>query len=174
MKIANTKLQGVKLITPEVFRDHRGEYVETFNEKEYFSAGVRCKFVQDDVSVSKKGVLRGIHGDEKTWKLVQCLHGKFFLAVVNCDPYSSDFGESISLTLDDQKRQQVLIPPMFGNGHYVLSEKAIFSYKQSEYYDRMSQFSYRYDDKRFKIKWPFKGEPILSKRDKLGEYSWTL
>ena len=174
MKIQPTKLPGVKLITPTIFRDSRGEYIQTFDSHEYFDSGVDARFVQDDLSVSKRGVLRGIHGDDETWKLVSCVHGRFFLAVVDLNTDPKRYGKWQGFYLDDVKRQQVLIPPSFGNGHYVLSETCIFSYKQSTHYKDVTQVSYRYDDKFFKIKWPLKGEPLLSKRDKFGEHTWTL
>ena len=171
MKLQNTKLQGVKLITPDIFRDHRGEYCETFNYRDYRKAGVSCKFVQDDISVSKKGVLRGIHGDDQTWKLVQCLHGSFYLAVINWDENSPDFRKCIAFTLDDVKRQQVLIPPQFGNGHYVLSDYATFHYKQSTYYGDTRQFTIKWDS--VGIDWPLKGTPIMSRRDNREEWSYN-
>lgn len=169
MKICNTKLGGVLLIKPYVFKDFRGEYIETHNDKLYRENNIDIKFIQDDISVSKKNVLRGIHGDLKTWKLVSCLYGKFYLVVVNCDVKSKDFGKWQSFNLSDKNRYQVLIPPKHGNGHLVLSEKAIFHYKQSTYYNPERQFTYKWDDPRLKIRWPIKN-PILSKRDKAGQY----
>lgn len=77
MKIEKGKLQGVLLVEPDVFEDHRGEYVETYNEKSYKEHGIDMTFVQDDISVSSRHVLRGIHGDETTWKLISCHYGKF-------------------------------------------------------------------------------------------------
>ena len=93
------------------------------------------KFLQDDISVSSQHVLRGIHGDAETWKLISCMYGKFYLVVVNCDNDSPDFGKWQSFVLSDRNRHQVLIPPKHGNGHLVLSEKAIFHYKQNTYYN---------------------------------------
>lgn len=164
MKVSKTELKGVMLIEPDVFEDNRGYYVETFNEKLYAEHGISAKFIQDDVSVSKKDVLRGIHGDDKTWKLISCLYGEFFFAVVHCDPIADTFGKWKSFILSDKNRLQVLVPPKYGNGHLVLSDKTIFHYKQSTYYDPKSQFTYKWDDPRFNIPWPVKN-PILSKRD---------
>jgi dTDP-4-dehydrorhamnose 3,5-epimerase len=127
------------------------------------------RFIEDDISVSRRDVLRGIHGDAKTWKLVSCLHGSFYLAVVNCDEKSKAFGQWVSFTLSDRNRYQVLIPPHHGNGHVVLSDWAVFHYKQSEYYDPARQFTYRWDDPRLKIWWPIRS-PILSKRDEAGRF----
>ena len=164
LNVKQSKLKGVLVVEPPtVFEDFRGVYVETYNEKMYRQAGVRIKFVQDDISVSSKHVLRGIHGDDRTWKLVSCLYGRFYLVIVNCDRQSADFGKWETFTLSDTNRLQVLVPPKHGVAHLILSEKAIFHYKQSTYYDRASQFTYRWDDPTFNIYWPVKW-PILSGR----------
>jgi dTDP-4-dehydrorhamnose 3,5-epimerase len=165
MKVSKTELDGVLLIKPPtIFEDFRGSYVETYNEKLYTEAGITVKFVQDDISVSSQNVLRGIHGDDKTWKLISCLYGKFYLVVVNWDNASPQFGQWASFTLSDQNRLQVLAPAKFGNGHLVLSELAIFHYKQSSYYDRARQFTILWNDPKLNISWPTKS-PIVSRRD---------
>ena len=167
LKVKKTDLDGVLLITPPtVFEDFRGSYVETYNEKLYTAAGVDVHFLQDDISTSTRHVLRGIHGDAKTWKLISCLHGVFYLVVLNHDRTSPQFGRWQGFTLSDSNRLQVLVPPRFGNGHLVMSDKAIFSYKQTSEYDRPSQFTVRWNDPRFGIYWPVR-EPILSERDAL-------
>lgn len=160
-----TNLKGVLLVKPGIFRDFRGEFVETYNENLYKEKGIEVDFVQDDISTSKKDVLRGIHGDDKTWKLISCLYGEIYQVIVNCDKESEDFGKWQSFILSDKNRHQLLIPPKHGNAYLVLSEMAVFSYKQSTYYDRESQFSYKWNDPNFGIFWPIKN-PILSERDK--------
>lgn len=169
MKIVKTKLDGVLSIHLDSFNDFRGEYLETYNEGLYKKYGINIKFIQDDISVSKKNVLRGIHGDSETWKLISCLYGEFYLVVVNCDTASEDFGKWQAFTLSDRQREQVLVPPKYGNAHLVLSQEAIFHYKQSTYYDSAKQFTYRWNDKKFNISWPVEN-PILSKRDELGHF----
>lgn len=169
MDVKKTSLEGVLLITLDVFKDHRGEYVETYNEELYRKHGIDIKFIQDDISVSRKNVLRGVHGDAETWKLISCLYGAFYLAVLNCDTESADFGKWQSFELSDKNRQQVLVPPKYGNGHLVLSEQAIFHYKQSTYYNPKGQFTCRWNDPRFNIVWPVTN-PIMSKRDELGHF----
>ena len=165
MEVSKTELDGVLLIKPPtIFEDFRGTYVETYNEKLYKEAGIDVKFIQDDISVSSRHVLRGIHGDDKTWKLVSCPYGKFYLVVVNWDKASPQFGKWESFVLSDQNRLQVLVPPRFGNGHVVLSEMAIFHYKQSTYYYRKGQFTVLWNNPELNIWWPVKN-PILSKRD---------
>jgi len=164
MEIKKTDLKGVLEIKPDVFEDFRGEYIETYNEALYKENAIGIKFVQDDISVSTKDVLRGIHGDNETWKLISCLHGRFYLVVVNCDKQSADFGKWLSFVLSDKNRLQILVPPKYGNAHLVLSETTIFHYKQSTYYDRSKQFTYKWDDPELNIRWPIKN-PILSQRD---------
>ena len=159
-----TKLKGVLLIHIDSFEDHRGEYIETYNEALYRKNEIDVKFVQDDISVSARNVLRGIHGDKQTWKLISCLYGRFYFVVVNCDIHSKDFGKWQSFVLSDKNRLQVLVPPGYGNAHLVLSETAIFHYKQSTYYEPSKQFTYKWDDPRFDIWWPI-SNPILSQRD---------
>lgn len=169
LEVTQTKLPGVLLIKPAAFEDHRGYYLETYNYDIYHKNGVDVDFVQDDISVSSRHVLRGLHGDVETWKLVSCLYGRFYLVVVNCDQESKDFGQWQTFTLSDTNRWQVLIPPKHGNGHLVLSDRAIFHYKQSTYYNPKGQFTYKWDDPRFNIWWPVKN-PILSQRDEAGKY----
>lgn len=165
MKLTKTKLDGVLLITPPtIFEDFRGSYVEIYNDQLYRQAGLNVDFVQDDISTSSLHVLRGLHGDLKTWKLVSCLQGEFYLMVVNWDETSPQYRQWVAFTLSDQNRQQVLIPPKFGNGHLVLSQQAIFHYKQSTYYDRPGQFTIMWNDPSLNLSWPVKN-PILSKRD---------
>ena len=165
LEVTKTKLDGVLLIKPPtIFEDFRGSYVEIYNEELFHQAGITVKLVQDDISTSTRNVLRGIHGDGETWKLVSCLHGKFYLVVLNHNRDSGQFGQWESFTLSDTNRLQVLIPPKFGNGHVVLSETAIFHYKQNTYYNRAGQFTVAWNDPKFKIWWPIQ-HPIVSQRD---------
>jgi len=170
MIVSKTGLDGVKIVKLDVFEDHRGQYVETYNEKDYRDHGIDVKFVQDDLSVSSRHVLRGIHGDDVTWKLISCLYGKFYLVVVNCDLDSKNFGKWESFVLSEYNRHQVLVPPKFGNAHLVLTDQAIFHYKQSTYYDPQRQFTYLWNDPQFNIWWPVK-TPILSRRDEIGGFA---
>lgn len=165
MEVGKTELDGVLLIKPPTnFEDFRGEYVEIYNRTLFKEAGIAVDFVQDDISVSTHKVLRGLHGDGKTWKLISCLYGKFYLVVVNNDPTSAQYRKWTSFTLSDKNRLQVLIPPKFGNGHLVLSEMTIFHYKQNTEYDRPSQFTILWNDPAYKFWWPI-ADPIVSRRD---------
>ena len=165
MHIQKTSLDGVLLITPPtIHEDFRGQYIELYNKEIYNTHGITVDFIQDDISFSRQNVLRGIHGDQKTWKLVSCLSGSFYLVVVNNDPSSSQYRKWTAHTLSDTNRLQVLIPPKFGNGHFVLSESALFHYKQNTTYDRAGQFTILWNDPAYKIWWPC-ANPLLSQRD---------
>lgn len=168
IEVCKTNLDGVLLIKPTSFEDYRGEYLELYNEKLYKSKGVDVEFVEDDVSIATRGVIKGIHGDTVTWKLISCLHGKFYLVVINHDKESKRFGKWQSFVLSDVNKHQILVPPKHGNGHLCLSEKSIFHYKQSDYYDSSRQFSIVWNDPKFDIWWPVKN-PIVSRRDEAGD-----
>ena len=165
MKVQKTELEGVLIIDPPTnFEDFRGSYIELYNDRLYKKFGIKYNFIQDDISTSSHNVLRGIHGDASTTKLVSCVYGEFYLVVVNNNPDSPQHKEWQSFYLSDVNRKQVLIPPMHGNGHLVLSDLAIFHYKQTTEYNREGQFTIKWDDPEYNIKWPVKN-PILSKRD---------
>lgn len=177
MKIIRSKLEGVLVFKLDPFEDFRGEYVELFNEglylpeiKKHLKGTIyekdtnSLKFVEDDISTGTKRVLKGIHGDSKTWKLVTCLFGKFYLVVLNNNKKSKDFKKWEAFTLSDKNRLQVLIPPLYGNGHVVLSNFDIYHYKQSSYYNSKNQFTIKWNDPEYKIWWPIKA-PIVSQRD---------
>tara|TARA_A100001037_G_C15103305_1_gene615085 strand:- start:524 stop:1039 length:516 start_codon:yes stop_codon:yes gene_type:complete len=163
-KFKKTKLNGVFEIIQTEFSDFRGKYIEIYNKEFFTKKKKKLNFLQDDISISKKNVLRGIHGDNKTWKLVRCIFGKIFLVVVNNNSKTSQYLKSQTFIVSDKNRKSILIPPKFGNGHLVLSKKCIFHYKQTTYYNFKSQFTLKWNDKRLKIKWPIQ-KPILSKRD---------
>jgi len=174
MRVNKTKLEGVLLIEPdifnkgsgegEVFIDERGLFLETYNKTKLKVNGIDIDFVEDDISVSKKDVLRGIHGDDRTWKLISCLYGSVYYVAVNCDQQSTNFGKWQSFELNDSNNHQVLVPPKHGSAYLALSEKVIFGYKQSSCYNHHGQFAYKWNDPRFNIKWPIE-HPILSSRD---------
>ncbi len=190
VKPANN-LKDVLIITPDVFEDHRGKYIETWNESEikysleeyltpnYDDALWADGFVQDDISISHHNVLRGIHGDSHTWKLVSCLSGLIYLVVVCNDPDSPDYrkvnhgylnGPNFEGSMElgfGSEYKQILIPPKYGNGHLVLSQTAIFHYKQSTYYNEYPQFTIPWNDPELAIDWPSDGGKfITSERDK--------
>lgn len=166
MIFKKTKLNGVIKIKLNPFKDLRGKYLEIFNNSLFKKINKKIEFIQDDISISKKNVLRGIHGDYKTWKLITCLEGQFTLLVVNNNKDHSQYKKFQFFNLSDQNNIQILVPPGFGNAHYVKSKKAIFHYKQTSLYNRKSQFTIKWNDINYKFNWKFKNKPITSKRDK--------
>jgi dTDP-4-dehydrorhamnose 3,5-epimerase len=165
LKTSKTTLDGVLVIEPlTIFDDHRGRYVELYNEPAYRAAGIKYNFIQDDIVVSHRNVLRGIHGSANNAKLITCLRGAFYLVVVNNIPSHSQFGWWEGFPLSDHNHKQVLAPPGFGNAHLVLTDTAIFHYRQTTTYDRAGQFTLAWNDPRLGIRWPIE-RPILSERD---------
>ena len=164
--VSDTSLKGVKYLTTDRFEDLRGEYGGVYDEELYFANGLTTKFVADQVSFSYRNVLRGLHGDAKTTKLVQCLHGTVYSVVADCNPESPDFGKWQAFILSDKNHKQLWVPPLYGLSYYVLTETIIFTYKLSHsLVPPEEQFTYRWDDPLFQIHWPSK-TPILSARDK--------
>ena len=160
-------IPGLRRLEPSIFEDHRGQYVETWNHRDYRfddGSGKILDFVEDDVSASHAGVLRGLHGDDRTWKLVQCLHGAIVLVVVDMRQDSPAHRHWQSFELDDRNRHQVLIPAGCANGHYAIRD-CLFSYKQSHLYrGAENQFTVRWNDPSLGIEWPV-DDPVLSERD---------
>ena len=168
MKIKeDEEIEGLLYIEPDIYYDLRGEYINTFNVIDYETVG---KFVEDDFSISRKNVLRGMHGDSETAKLIQCLHGSILLGVADLRKDSPSYLKSRIYLLDDRNRHQVLVPGGCINGHYVLSETCVFSYKQTKLYSgAKNQISVRFDDPWIKVPWGIK-DPILSDRDKNAKF----
>ena len=170
-----TKLKNVLVFKHFCFEDQRGTYEELYNERDYSEVikretGEDIKWQEDNIATSSKHVLRGFHGDHRTWKFVTCLYGKFYIVVLNYDAESPDFGRWQSFVPSAQNKMQVLIPPKHGHAYLVMSDFAIFHYKQSEIYQGMEkQFTVKFNDSRFNVWGPVSEElMILSERDKKG------
>jgi dTDP-4-dehydrorhamnose 3,5-epimerase len=162
MRIEDTEIEGVKVIHPTVYEDYRGTNFEAYNEKDYYV--ISNRFVVDSISTSRKHVLRGIHGDFRTTKLISCLYGTIYFIVLDKREESKTFNQWISFTLSDRNKHQVLVPPGCGNAHLVMSDECVFSYKLDAHYERSTQFTIKWNDDRYGIYWPIK-HPILSERD---------
>lgn len=147
------------------FKDKRGLYWTSWEKKKY----PKLNFNHDKISISKKNVIRGLHGDNKSWKLISCVYGKIFFVVINYDNKSKNYLKKKTFILSHQNRLQILVPPKFLNGMLCLSKTCVLHYKwcyKGQYYDVKKQFSLKWNDKSLNIKWPIKGKPILSNRDK--------
>ena len=169
MKVTETDLQGVLLIEPRSFGDERGYFMETWNETRYGSHKIPRRFVQDNISFSKKGVLRGLHfqNPNPQGKLVSVLQGEVFDVLVDLRMDSPTFKKWWGTNLSSGNRKQVLIPTGFAHGFLVLSEGALFFYKCTEFYSPESELTLLWNDPEIGIKWP-KGDPIVSEKDKKG------
>ena len=171
MNIKETKLKDCFVIEPEVFRDDRGYFYESFNLDKFNNAlGLNINFVQDNDSFSIKGTLRGLHfqiGEYAQAKLVRVLQGKALDVVVDLRRNSPSFGEYLSLELSEENKKQLFIPRGFAHGFIVLSENAIFSYKCDNYYHKDSERGIIFNDKTLNIDWNYpENKIILSEKDR--------
>lgn len=166
MRVLETKLPGVLLIEPRVFADARGKFFESFQQPRYAEAGIDCPFVQDNLSYSSRGVLRGLHlqHPQAQDKLVSVIHGEVFDVVVDVRVGSPTFGSWEGFRLGDDLPQQVFVPRGYAHGFCVLSPEAAFLYKCSALYDPAGELSVRWDDPDLAIAWPIR-DPIVSLKD---------
>ena len=158
------KIQDVKVFTPDVYTDYRGDLWTLWKNGEKDMP----VFNHDKVSTSRQNVIRGIHGDKKSWKLITCLHGEIYFVVVDPRKSSSTYKQWDWMILDSKTKKQVLLPPGVGNGFAVLSKTSVFHYKWSydgNYPDVGEQFTIKWNCPEWQIDWPL-NNPILQKRDK--------
>ena len=167
MEVIETPLPGVLVFEPRVFRDPRGYFLETHNKKRYREAGLKVDFVQDNVSGSGQGALRGLHYQHPRGqgKLVEVLEGSVYDVAVDIRQDAPTFGQWYGITLTGESHNQMYIPPGFAHGFYVLSKTALFSYKCSDYYSPSTEGGILWNDPDLDIQWPLAGEPILSDKD---------
>jgi|TARA_R110001583_G_scaffold72898_3_gene203526 dTDP-4-dehydrorhamnose 3,5-epimerase len=161
-----TKFTEIQTLYPKIHTDYRGDLWTLWKKDKN-----EITFNHDKVSSSRKNVLRGLHGDYKSHKLVTCLYGELYFVVVDNRPNSPTYRQWDSTILDDKKRTQILLPPGFANGFLVLSRDSIFHYKwlyEGNYPDVDQQFTIPWNDKDLNINWPIQN-PILSNRDKSHE-----
>ena len=169
MIIEPTPLQGLLLITPDVFGDERGFFQETWNLRRYTEAGLDRHFVQDNLSFSRKGILRGLHfqNPRPQGKLVYVLQGAVFDVAVDLRADSPTFGQWYGTTLSAENHQQLFIPEGFAHGFCVTSDTALFAYKCTESYHPASEHSLLWNDPDVGISWPL-SDPELSGKDRQG------
>ncbi len=166
MNVKETKLPGVLVLEPDVFSDDRGFFLETWNSERYEKAGIKGSFVQDNVSFSTRGVLRGLHFQypQSQDKLVQVLSGEVVDVAVDIREDSATFGQWISEVLSDANHRQMYIPPGFAHGYCVASETAVFSYKCTDFYNPAAEGGIIWNDPDLNIDWLIE-EPALSPKD---------
>ena len=151
-----TKIEGLYVVKADVFKDERGYFLETYNEKDFFSAGLNMKFVQANESFSSKGVLRGLHFQKKfpQGKLVRCVKGKVFDVAVDLRKGSETYGKHFGVELTEDNNTMFFVPKNFAHGFLVLSDTAIFSYKVTDFYHPNDEGGIMYNDPDLNIKWP--------------------
>jgi len=161
-------LTDIKSYTPSSYEDFRGDLYTTWKQDEFKNAfNVDLEFVHDKTSISKYNVLRGIHGDNKSWKYMACVHGEIYYVIVDCRKDSPTYMEWDWEILSSKNKKMLLIPPNFGSSFYVLSKIAVVNYKWAypgKYPDVDDQFTIQWNDPKINIHWPT-NNPILSERD---------
>lgn len=168
MDIIRTPVDGLLIVTPKVFSDERGMFSETYNADRYEAAGIPAAFVQDNLSVSRKGVLRGLHFQSPPYaqgKLVQVLRGRVFDVAVDIREGSPTFGKYVSVELSGENHRQFWIPAGFAHGFLSLEDDTVFQYKCTDIYVPGHDGGIRYDDPAVGIKWP-EAPRIVSDKDK--------
>jgi dTDP-4-dehydrorhamnose 3,5-epimerase len=169
MNVRHCELPGLLILEPKVFGDARGFFMETWNHRRYQEAGIGAGFVQDNISVSRRGILRGLHfqNPNAQGKLVSVLQGEVFDVAVDLRRNLPTFGRWHGLLLSGENKIQFYIPPGFAHGFLVLSDTAMFHYKCTAYYSAKDELAIRWDDPDLGIHWPLK-DPTISEKDAKG------
>lgn len=164
-----TEIDGVLIVEPTLYGDHRGYFMETYKESDFREAGIDCTFLQDNQSKSRKGVLRGLHF-QKTYpqaKLVRVIKGEVYDVAVDLREGSPTFGEYVGVVLSEENKRQFFIPRGFAHGFLVLSDEAEFVYKCDNLYHPEDEGGLLYSDESIGIDWPIKEGLLLSDKDKV-------
>ncbi len=167
MEVIKSGIEGLLILKPKVFGDERGYFFESYNEEIYRKAGIDYLFLQDNISKSKKGTIRGLHyqvGDKAQGKLCKVIYGKVLDVAVDIRFGSPTFGKYFSSELSEDNHTQLWIPPGFAHGFSVLSDEAIFSYKCTALYSKENERAILYNDKDLNINWKV-DNPIVSEKD---------
>ena len=167
MEVIAQELPEVLLLKPQVFGDERGYFIETFHSERYRQAGLRLPFVQDNLSRSRHGTLRGLHLQQPhaQGKLVSVLEGEVFDVAVDVRIGSPTFGRWVGVSLSDKNHHQLYVPPGFAHGFCVTSENALFAYKCTDLYHPECEVGIAYDDPKLAIAWPI-AAPLVGGKDK--------
>ena len=166
MKVEKTTMSEVLLLTPKVFDDERGFFLESYNQNIFEDAGISLEFVQDNHSRSCQGVIRGLHFQEKNpqGKLVRCIQGEILDVVVDIRSESPTFGQVLTIKLNQENKKLVWVPPGLAHGYSVLSETSEILYKVTDYYNPQDEAGIRWNDPELLIDWQVTN-PKLSKKD---------
>jgi dTDP-4-dehydrorhamnose 3,5-epimerase len=169
MNVLTCDIAGLLILEPKVFGDARGFFVETWNRRRYGEAGIDVDFVQDNISFSRRGTLRGLHfqNPKPQGKLMQVLQGEVFDVAVDIRRSSPTYGRWHGVLLSAENKRQFYVPSGFAHGFAVLSETALFQYKCTEFYSPQDECAIRWDDPDIAVEWPVK-TPLISDRDAKG------
>ncbi len=168
MRFVQTKIAGLVIIEPAVFSDSRGYFMESYQKRLFLDNGINADFVQENISFSLKGTLRGLHfqrSPHSQGKLVRVTLGCVYDVAVDLRAQSSTFGRFFGLELSEENHRALYIPPGFAHGFYALSDRAQFSYKCTAYYAPHSEGGVRWNDPTIGVPWPLDGPPLLSPKD---------
>lgn len=153
------------MLTPKVFTDERGFFKETYSSRRYHECGITDEFLQDNLSLSRRNVLRGLHGDARMAKLVEVIRGRAFDVIVDVRPDSATYLRWHASVLSGPAGEQLYIPAGFLHGFLALEDETMVAYKQTATYDAAAEFSVAWNDPDLGIEWPLQAAPILSQRD---------
>ena len=170
IKVTKCDIEGLYVIEPKVFPDSRGYFMETYNQRDFEEEGLNMVFVQDNQSMSTRGVLRGLHFQKEfpQGKLVRVLRGRVFDVAVDVRQHSATYGKWFGVELSDENKKQFYISEGFAHGFLVLSDEAEFAYKVTDFYHPGDEGGIRWDDPEIGVAWPLDGmEPLLSEKDKV-------
>src|SRR5262249_35215245 len=169
MKFIESEIPGVIVIEPQIFRDERGFFLESYHKRKYSSGGIDAIFEQDKHSRSQRGTVRGLHAqlNRPQGKLVRVIEGEIFDVAVDIRRGSPTFGKWVGVWLSAENFRQIYIPAGFAHGFSVTSEIAEVEYKCTDFYEPMAEISVQWNDPEIAIEWPLEeiGPPILSKKD---------
>lgn len=170
MNFISTPISDLTVIEPQIWKDDRGFFIETYNEKLFKAHGIDETFVQDNLSCSHRGVLRGLHaqaGEHAQGKLVRVLRGRVLDVAVDIRRQSKTYGQSFSIMLDEHEAKSLWIPPGFLHGFLALDNDTVFAYKVTGFYDKSGEVGVRWDDPDLQINWPIgETELIVSEKDR--------
>jgi len=167
MEIQKTNIEGLLIISPKVFKDDRGSFFESYNRQLFASHGLDMEFVQDNQSTSCKGVIRGLHLQSPPFaqgKLVRVISGSVYDVAVDIRKSSSTFGKYVIVKLDAEENKLFWIPEGFAHGFIALEDNTVFQYKVTNYYNKDSEMSIRWNDPTLNIKWGIE-QPLVSEKD---------
>ena len=172
MKTQTTEIEGIVIVEPQVFGDSRGYFMETYQKEKYAAAGIDVTFVQDNESMSRYGVVRGLHYQAEPYaqaKLIRVVAGRVLDVAVDIRKDSPTYGKVFTLELSSENKLQLFLPHGIAHGFAVLSETAVFTYKCDNFYAPQYEHTIRYDDPTLNIDWKIPiNERIISEKDKKG------